>query len=386
MQYALNEEQIQLQELIRRVCREKVAARAAEIDRTAQYPQDMFELLQSLDLFTVPFSAEYGGTGSVLSACVAVEEFGRVCYNTGALLVTQWVPFGTILAGGTEDQKRRYLPGLATGELRGATSLTEAQSGSDVSGIKTTARRNEQGYEINGAKVWCTGSQVADFIMVAARTQAQDGKALGINFFIVETRLPGFSVGRKEEKLGARGIASCPLFLDKVQVPESARFGPEGGEGFKLAMETLNKSRPIIAARAVGLAQGAMDHTIEFIRNRRAFGHQISDFQGARWMVADMAMKIEAARQLVYRAAAMVDAGVRGSELAPVAAQAKCFASDVAMQVATDAVQLFGAAGISGEYPINRYFRDAKVIQIVEGTNQIQRNIISDSLLGRVKH
>ncbi len=385
MQYCLNEEQTQLQDLIRRVCAEKVAARAADIDRTAEYPQDMFELLQKLDLFTVPFSAEYGGTGSVLSACIAVEEFGRVCYNTGALLVTQWVPFGTILAGGSPEQQKRYLPGLATGELRGATSLTEAQSGSDVSGIKTTARRTADGYVINGAKMWCTGSLVADFIMVAARTLAEDGKPVGINFFIVERGAKGFTVGRKEEKLGARGISSHPLFFDNVPVAETARLGPEGGEGFKLAMETLNKSRPIIAARAVGLAQGAMDHTIEFIRNRRAFGHQISDFQGARWMVSDMAMKTEAARQLVYRAAAMVDAGVKGSVLAPLAAQAKCYASDVAMQVATDAVQLFGAAGISGEYPINRYFRDAKVIQIVEGTNQIQRNIIADSLLGRVK-
>lgn len=183
--------------------------------------------------------------------------------------------------------------------------------------------------------------------------------------------------------MGARGIPSCPLFFDDAFVPESNRMGPEGGSGFKLVMEAFNTSRPIVAARAVGLAQGAIDHAVQFVQNRKAFGRTVSDFQGLRWMLADMAMQTEAARQLTYRAASMVDAGVTGPELGSVAAMAKCFASDVAMKVATDAVQLFGAAGISNEYPINRYFRDAKVVQIIEGTNQIQRNIIANGLLGR---
>lgn len=384
MTYALNEDQLAIQALIRRVARERVAPRADEIDRTAEYPQDMFDLLKELGLFALPFPAEYGGTGSLLSGCVAVEEFGRVCYNTGYLLVVQWTPFGAILAGGTDDQKARLLPGLASGELRGALSLTEAQSGSDVSGIKTTARRVTGGYRLNGSKIWCTNSDIADFILVAAKTQAKDGTALGINLFIVEKPLEGLTVGRKEDKMGARGVPSCPLFLDDVLLPESSRLGPEGGKGFKVAMEALNTSRPIVAARAVGIAQGAIDHATAYIKERAAFGQKISDFQGIRWMIADMAMKTEAARQLVYRTAAMVDAGVNGRELASMAAMAKCFASDVAMQVATDAVQLFGAAGVSADYPINRYFRDAKVVQIIEGTNQIQRNIIADSVLGRV--
>ncbi|HSV35096.1 MAG TPA: acyl-CoA dehydrogenase family protein [Ramlibacter sp.] len=383
MSYELNEEQESIRDLVRRVAREKVAARADEIDRTAQYPQDMFELLKSLGLFALPFPPEYGGTGSLLSGCIAVEELGRVCYNTGYLLVVQWTPFGAILAGGTEAQKARYLPGLASGDLRGALSLTEPQSGSDVSGIKTTAKRSGDHYVINGAKIWCTNADIADFILMAAKTQDEDGKPLGINLFLIDKPVDGLTVGRKEDKMGARGVPSCPLFLDNVRVPVEARLGPEGGEGFKVAMEALNTSRPIVAARAVGIAQGAIDHTIKYIQERRAFGHAISDFQGVRWMIADMAMQTEAARQLVYRTAAMVDAGVTGKALAPMAAMAKCFASDVAMKVATDAVQLFGAAGVSAEYPINRYFRDAKVVQIIEGTNQIQRNIIAGSLLGK---
>jgi acyl-CoA dehydrogenase len=380
--YKLDEEQLALQELVRRVAREKVAARADEIDRTAEYPQDMFELLKDLGLFALPFPEEYGGTGKLASACIAVEEFGRVCYNTGYLLVVQWVAFGALLAAGSAEQKQRFLPGLADGTLRGAFSTTEAQSGSDVSGIKTRATRVDGGYQLNGSKIWCTNSDVADFVLVGAKCAQADGKD-SINLFIVEKGTPGFSVGRKEDKMGARGVPSCPLFFDDAFIPEANRMGPEGDQGFKLVMEAFNTSRPIVAARAVGIAQGAIDHSVEFIKNRRAFGRTISDFQGVRWMLADMAMQTEAARTLVYKAAAAVDAGVTGGELASLAAMSKCFASDVAMKVATDAVQLFGAAGISNEYPINRYFRDAKVVQVIEGTNQIQRNIIANHLLGR---
>jgi len=384
MTYTLTDDQRQIQELIRRVAQEKVAPRANEIDEKAEYPADMYDLLKQLGLFTLPFPAEYGGTGSMLSACIAVEELGRVCYNTAYLLVVQWIPFGAILAGGTREQRDRYLPGLASGELRAAFSTTEPQSGSDVQGIKTRATRVAGGYRLDGAKIWCTNSHIADFVIVAAKTADTDGSS-SVSLFIVEKDTPGFQVGRKEEKMGARGIPSCPLFFDNVLVPEDNRLGPEGREGFKIVMEAFNQSRPIIAARGVGLAQGALDHAIDYIQNRVAFGQHVSDFQGIRWMVADMAMQTEAARNLVYRAASLVDAGMSGSALAPVAAMAKCFATDVAMRVATDAVQLFGAAGVSAEYPINRYFRDAKVLQIIEGTNQIQRNIIAGSLLGKAR-
>jgi alkylation response protein AidB-like acyl-CoA dehydrogenase len=381
MSYTLTDDQRQIQDLIRRVARDRIAPRAAAIDSSAEYPQDMYELLKELGLFTLPFPSQYGGTGSMLSACIAVEELGRVCYNTAYLLVVQWLPFGAILAGGTQAQRDRYLPGLASGELRAAFSTTEPQSGSDVQGIRTKATPVEGGYRIDGAKIWCTNSHVADFVLVAAKVQ--EGGKSDIHLFIVEKGTPGFQVGRKEDKMGARGIASCPLFFDGVVVPQENRLGTVGSQGFKIVMEAFNQSRPIIAARGIGLAQGALDHATEFIQGRSAFGQPVGEFQGVRWMIADMAMQTEAARQLVYRAASMVDAGVTGRELAPIAAMAKCFATDVAMRVATDAVQLFGAAGISAEYPINRYFRDAKVLQIVEGTNQIQRNIIANALLGR---
>ena len=364
------------------MAREKVAHRADDIDRTAEYPEDMYALLRELGLFTVPFPQQYGGTGSMLSACIAVEELGRVCYNTAYLLVVQWIPFGALLAGGTPEQRERYLPGLASGQVRAAFSTTEPQCGSDVQGIRTKATPVAGGYRLDGAKIWCTNSHVADFILVAAKTAGSDGKA-EISLFIVDKGMRGFEVGRKEDKMGARGIPSCPLFFDDVFIPEHNRLGSAGNQGFKVVMEAFNQSRPIIAARGVGLAQGALDHATEFIQNRAAFGQKVSDFQGVRWMIADMAMQTEAARQLVYRAASLVDAGVAGRELAPIAAMAKCFATDVAMRVATDAVQLFGAAGISAEYPINRYFRDAKVLQIIEGTNQIQRNIIAGSVLGK---
>jgi len=206
-----------------------------------------------------------------------------------------------------------------------------------------------------------------------------DGNKDGISLFIIEKNAEGFTVGKKEDKIGARGVPSCPLFLDNVFVPDENLLGG----GFRAVMEAFNASRPLIGARGVGLAQGAIDHAIEFITNRNAFGQSISEFQGIRWMLADMAIQTEAARNLVYRAASMVDACEPSAALAPVAAMAKCFATDTAMRVATDAVQMFGAAGVSSEYPINRYFRDAKVLQIIEGTNQIQRNIVANGLLGR---
>ena len=384
MSFSLSDDQRQVQDTIRRVAADKVAPRANVIDRDGVYPQDMFDLLRELGLFTLPFPPEFGGTGSMLSACVAVEELCRVCYNTAYLLVVQWVPFGAILAGGNRAQKTRYLPGLADGTLRGAISTTEAQSGSDVAGIRTRAERVDRGYRLNGAKIWCTNSSVADFVLVAARItdKNEPSKRGSLNLFIVERDTAGFTIGPAEDKMGARGVPSCPLFLDNAFVPADNRLGPER-LGFKIVMEAFNQSRPIIGARGVGLAQGAMDLAVEFVRQREAFGQQVSNFQGVRWMIADMAIQTEAARSLVYRAAAMVDDGISGKELAQAAAIAKAQATDTAMSVATDAVQLFGAAGISKDYPINRYFRDAKVLQIVEGTNQIQRNIIANELIGR---
>ena len=379
MQYELSEDNRRIKEMVRRIALEQVAPRADEIDAKAEYPQDMFDLLRDLGLFTLPFEERYGGMNSILSACIAIEEFGRICYNTAYLLVVQWVPFGAILAGGSEDQKEKYLPGLADGSIRGAFSTTESQSGSDVGGILTRATPVKGGYQISGNKIWCTNSSVADFVVVAARLDGMEGKR-AINFFIVDRGSKGFSIGAPENKMGARGIPSCPLYFDDVFVDQDAMLG-KPGEGFRIVMEAFNISRPIIGARGVGLSQGAFDHALAFVKERRAFGEQIVDFQGVRWMLADMHVQTEAARNLVYKAAASADLGVTGKALAIEAAVAKCHASDTAMSVATDAVQLFGASGISSDYPINRYFRDAKVLQIVEGTQQIQRNIISRYLV-----
>ena len=375
--HALPIEAIEVQNLIRRVASERIAPRAAEIDKTGEYPQDMFDLLKELGIFTLPFPNEYGGQDSLLAGCVAVEELGRVCYNTGYLLVVQWTPFGAIMAAGTKEQKDRYLPGLASGELRAAFSITEPQSGSDVAGIKTRAHKSEKGWHISGAKIWCTNALVSDFIVLAAKTGESRGD---VNFFIVPTDAKGLQIGPKEDKLGARGVPSSPLYLDDVLLPEDAILG-DPGKGFRQVMSALALSRPIIGARAVGLAQGALDLAMQFMRERRAFDQTLTDFQGLRWMLADMEMQIQAARGLVYKAAAMTDAGIRGKELAHAAAISKAFASDMAMKVATDAVQIFGASGISNDYPINRYFRDAKVVQIIEGSNQIQRNIIAKNLI-----
>jgi alkylation response protein AidB-like acyl-CoA dehydrogenase len=370
----LSDEQRQLQAMLRRVADERVAPRAAEIDRTAEYPQDMFELLKELGLFGLPIKEEFGGTDSLVSACLAVEELGRVCYNTAYLLVVQWSAFGGIQSAGSPEQKEKLLPGLASGDIRASISVTEPQSGSDVAGILTRADKVEGGYRLNGAKVYCTNSTVADVFIVAAKTDPSKRHA-GISAFILDRDTPGFSIGKPENKLGARGIPSCPLYFEDAFVPEANRMGAEGA-GFRAIMDAFNHGRPIMGARGVGLAQGAMELAARFVEERRAFGQKVADFQGVQWMIADMAIQIEASRGLVYRAAALADQGVVGKELAMAAALAKCFATDTAMKVATDAVQLWGSAGISKDNPIERYFRDAKVLQIIEGTNQIQRNLI----------
>ena len=317
----------------------------------------------------------------MVSACLAVEELARVCYNTAYLLVVQWSGFGAILAAGDESQKTRLLPELASGALRAAIAVTEPSAGSDVAGIQTRAAKKPGGYALTGAKIYCTNARQADFIIVAARADGAAGSR-GVGAFVVEAGTPGFDIVRDEAKMGARGIPSSELRFDQAFVPDANCLGPADG-GFKAIMAAFNRTRPIIGARGIGLAQGAMELAIDYAKERQAFGRAVSDFQGMRWMLADMAMQIEAARGLVYRAASAVDQGVTGLPLARLSAMAKCVATDMAMKVAVDAVQVFGAAGISKDLPIERYLRDAKVLQIVEGTNQIQRNIVADCLLGR---
>jgi alkylation response protein AidB-like acyl-CoA dehydrogenase len=267
--FRLDESQRLLQDTVRRFAREKVAPRAQAIDETAEYPQDMFDALKELGLFSIPFPEKYGGADSVLSACVAVEELGRICYNTAYLLIVQWVPFGAILAGGTEEQKERFLPGLAGGTLRSAISVTEPGAGSDVAGITTRAEKVAGGYKLNGSKFFATNSSIADFVIVAAKTDPTLRHG-GISVFILEKGIDGFDIGPSERKLGSRGVPSSPLYLSDCFVPEENRLGPEG-EGFALVMEAFNKSRAIIVARGVGLAQGALDLATDYAREREAF-------------------------------------------------------------------------------------------------------------------
>ncbi len=339
----------------------------------------MFDLQREQGLFALPFPEEHGGTDSILAACLAIEELNRVCYNTAYLLVVQWSTLGAILHGGDAGQKARLLPGLVSGELRASISVTEPGAGSDVAGITTRADAVEGGYRLTGAKIFCTNATVADVFIVAAKTD-RSARHGGITAFLLDRETPGFEIGREEDKLGARGVPSCELRFDGAFVPLENRLGEEGA-GFRTIMEAFNKARPIMGARGVGLAQGALDLAVDYVREREAFGRPIADFQGVRWMLADMGMGVAAARQMVYATAAMVDRGVGGRELAPHAAMAKCFATDVAMRVATDAVQLWGSQGVSRDNPVERYFRDAKVLQIIEGTNQIQRNIIGRHLV-----
>lgn len=381
VQYALTEEQEMLRQTVRRIAREKAAPRAAEIDEKAEYPEDLFQVLRQADLLGLPIPEEYSGSGGgILTACLAVEELGRICYNTAYLLVMQWAPLGAILGAGNEAQKQKYLPPLAQGETRGAIGVTEPQAGSDVAGITTRAVRDGDDYVLTGTKVFCTGSHVANFIAIAAKTDPTKG-ARGIGAFLVDKPSPGLTIGRFEHKMGGRGIPSCEVILDGVRVPKENMLGSEN-EGFRAVMAAFNRMRPIIGARGIGLAQGALDLAVEYAKQRVAFGQPIAMFQGMQFMLADMAIQIEAARQLVYRAAAAVDQGLPTKEIAPLAAMAKCFATDVAMKVAVDAVQVFGGYGITKDYPVERFMRDAKLLQIVEGTNQIQRVIVANALLG----
>ena len=380
-QYGLTEEQAMLRDMVRQLARDKVAPGAMERDRTGAYPHDMFELLKQHELLALPFSPEFGGSNAgLLSSVLVVEELTKVDYNTSYLLIMTWQPFFAITEAGTEQQRQRYLPDLAAGRTRFATAATEPGAGSDLAGITTRASRTPGGYVVNGAKAWSSNAPIADYIVVFAKTDPAAG-ARGITTFIVPRTARGVTVGRHEDKIGGRAIPTAEVFFEDVFVPEEDRLGPEG-KGFFAASSTFIRLRPLIGARALGLAQGALDLAVGYARERRAFGKLIGEFQGLQWMLADMAIQIEAARHLVYRSAAVLDAGATPKDASPLIAMAKCFSTDMAMKVAVDAVQVFGGYGCSHDHPIERYMREAKILQVIEGTNQIQRNIVARALLG----
>jgi alkylation response protein AidB-like acyl-CoA dehydrogenase len=365
-------------EAIHEIGRERVAPRAAEIDHTGEFPWDMKELLAQQDIFAMPFPSEYGGIGaSELAIVMAIEELSRYCATTGLLLAVQQLGSLPILLGGTDEQKRRYFPRLASGEWLAAFGLTEAGSGSDSAAMTTRAVRKGDKYILNGSKRFITNGGLAHVNTVFALTDPGKGTR-GISSFIVEKDFPGFSVGRIEDKMGIKGSQTAELIFTDCEVPAENLLAQEG-QGFKLAMMTLDRTRPGIGAQAVGIAQGALDLAVSYSKQRVQFNKPIAENQGIQFMLADMATKVEAARLMVYNAAEMIDTG--GKDISKYSAMAKMFASDAAMAVTNDAIQVLGGYGYMKEYPAERMMRDAKITQIYEGTNQIQRLVIARSLL-----
>ncbi len=376
----LTAEQREIRELVRTLASERIAPRAAEIDRTAEFPWDVVELYRENGLFGLMFDGQYGGIGaSALMTLVAIEEVSKHCATSGLILAVQELGALGIKLAGTDEQKERFLPRLASGESLAAYALTEAGAGSDSAAMASEARRDGEEYVLNGSKRFITNAGVAELYVCFAKTDKRAGHE-GISAFVVEADTPGFKVGRIEPKLGIKGSRTGELFFDDCRVPAANRLGTEG-EGFALAMRVLDRSRPGIAAQALGLAQGATDYAVEYAKGRETFGEPIAKHQLVAGMLADMETSCEAARQLLYCCGAVIDSGADGSELTKLSAMTKLFCSDVAMAVTTDAVQVLGGYGYIQEYPVERMMRDAKITQIYEGTNQIQRLVIAREML-----
>lgn len=364
--------------LIREIGLERIAPRAAEIDHSGQFPWDMKELLAQQDILAMPFPAEYGGLdSSELMIVMAIEELARHCATTSLILAVQQLGAMPILLAGNEEQKRKYFPRLASGEWTAAFGLTEAGSGSDSAAMRTKAVRKGDTYILNGSKRFITNGGLAQVNSIFALTEPSMGTR-GISAFIVEKDYPGFAVGRIEEKMGIKGSQTAELIFTDCEVPAENLIGREG-EGFKVAMMTLDRTRIGIGAQAVGIAQAALDLAVSYAKQRIQFDKPIADNQGIQFMLADMATKVEASRLLVYNAAEMVDRGDKN--FGKYSAMAKMFASDKAMEVTNDAIQVLGGYGYMKEYPAERMMRDAKITQIYEGTNQIQRMVIARDLL-----
>jgi alkylation response protein AidB-like acyl-CoA dehydrogenase len=379
--YRLTREHDELRALVRQLADERIAPRAAEIDATSEYPWDLKQLLAEQDLLGTGFEERYGGTElDGIGQAIVVEEIARADATTSLIPVIQKLGALPIMLAGSDEQKERYFPRLASGEWLPAFALTEAGAGSDVASMRMRARRDGDEYLLTGTKRFITGGSVANVLTVFALTDPDAGGRKGMSGFIVETETPGFSVARLEHKMGIRGSPTAELNFDEVRVPAANRIGEEG-DGFKIAMATLDRSRLAIAAQAVGIAQGAIDAALAYAGERRQFGERIIDFQAIQFMLADMASQTEAARQLVYVACARVDDD--DPNLAYWTSAAKLIAGDTAMKVTTDAVQVYGGYGYSSEYPVERMMRDAKITQLYEGTQQIQRLVIARRLMAQ---
>jgi alkylation response protein AidB-like acyl-CoA dehydrogenase len=376
----LSDEQREIRDLVRELARERVAPRAAEIDASHEFPWDVVEIFREHELFGLLFDEEWGGTGTgTLLALVAIEEVSKVCATSGLLLAVQELGSLGLKLGGTQEQKARYLPRLASGEWLCAYALTEAGSGSDSAAMRTTARRDGDDYVLNGSKRFITNAGVAHVYTVFAKTDPDAGHG-GISAFVVEADSPGFDVTRLEPKMGISGSTTGELAFDDLRVPAANLLGEEG-EGFKLAMRILDRSRPGVAAQALGIAQGATDYALEYAKTRETMGKPIAQHQLIQAKLADMETECEAARGLLYRFGQMADDGVEGPELTKASAMAKLKCGDVAMAVSTEAVQILGGYGYIREYPVERFMRDAKITQIYEGTQEIQRLVIAREMV-----
>jgi len=376
--FALTDVQRDFRETLRAFCEEKVAPNAAEADRNAEFPWKSFEACKEMELPALGMPSAYGGAGAdTVTVAIMTEELARVCASTALAILISKLGMTPVLNWGSEELKQAYVPRVASGSIQASYCLSEADAGSDVASMRTRAVRDGDDYVLTGSKYWITNAGISDVYVVFAKTDPDAG-GRGISCFLVEKEW-GIRVAKHEDKMGLRGSPTGEVLLDEVRVPASHRIGAEG-QGFSIAMHTLDRSRPTIGAQAVGIAQGAIDFSGAYMKQRQAFGGPIADLQGLRFMLAEMAIRNEAARALVYRACAMVDDDPTG-ELTKFGAMAKAFASDASMSITVDAVQLLGGYGYTKDFPVERFLRDAKVTQIYEGTNQVQKVVIARELL-----
>ncbi|MCD4819242.1 MAG: acyl-CoA dehydrogenase family protein [Candidatus Cloacimonetes bacterium] len=378
MNYFFTEEQLEMKELARKIAEEKIKPIRSQVDEENSFPYDIVKIMAQTDLFAVLIPEEYDGiSGKVMDLAIVTEELSRVCGGIALSFGATGLGLYPILLSASKELKQKYLPPIAAGEKLAAFALTEANAGSDAGGIETTATKDGDFYVLNGTKQWITNAGEADIYTVFAMTNKAKG-ARGASCIIVEKDTPGLSFGKKENKLGIRGSATREMIFDNCRVSRKNLIGREG-TGFMVAMKTFDKSRPMVGSQAVGIAQGAYEAAASYAKERYQFGKPISSFQGVQFMLADMATQIEAARAIVYATARMIDSGIK--KYSKESAMCKVFASDVAMKVTTDAVQILGGYGYMKEYPVEKMMRDAKITQIYEGTNQVQRSIIASNLL-----
>ena len=381
MQFDLSPELAELQATVRKLAQERIAPRAREIDDSEEYPQDLFDLFVDAGLTGLCVPEELGGSGAgIFGLALAIEEVAKYSNAAALMLLLTRLPTGPVLIAGSEEQQRRFVTPVATGEARAAFGLSEPQAGSDVMGMRTRARADGDDWVLTGTKCWMSGVRQADWYCIFAKTGPVDSRAHdSVSAFIVERDRPGVAVGSIDRKMGVKGVDTGELLLDDVRVPAENVVGEIGG--FRLAMLGLNAMRPIVAARGIGLAEGALMYAVEYVRNRQAFERTIADFQGIQWKIAELATEIEAARLLTYRAAWMADRGQFTKEWVPFLSMAKYYATELGVKVSGEALQMLGAAGYMKDHPLELYYRDAKQLTIVEGTSQIQLGLIARGVL-----